>query len=215
MQQIQDVNNSLQEQINISTLQIRNMNSDIQRLNNTLGQQMQLYFTQLHQSLTTVNSSLQQQLEIQQQQIIIVNQSQYNINNTLSTTVSQVTNMQNKQTQTKNDVITVQNQVSGINDQINNINNINSVQNADIAVLKAKTQQGLNGALICQIIKKSIIFGSSYYEYINGYCTNLKMCCYNVNNSIVNCLNLDNTRQGEDQFIFQYTSQQCGTLELF
>ncbi|CAL5985518.1 Hypothetical_protein [Hexamita inflata] len=104
--------------------------------------------------------------------IISIQNSISGISNTLSTTNSQVNSLQTQITGTKNDVLSVQNSISGINGQINSINNVNSVQSADIATLKAQTAQNMNGAFWCMMTKNFL------HSDITGYCPNLQLCCY-------------------------------------
>ncbi|CAL6031288.1 Hypothetical_protein [Hexamita inflata] len=170
---------------------------------NSLGQQTQSQITQLQQSLSTVNSSLRQQLDSQSQYIT-------SVSNSLATTNSQVSNLQNQMVGTKNDVVNIQNAISDISGQINNINYVDAAQNADIASLKAKTTQEVNGAFWCLMSKNSL------HDSITGYCTNLNLCCSTLN--IRNAINgqiVTTVRacfQSYDDTAQTYTVAACGTF---
>ncbi|CAL6031322.1 Hypothetical_protein [Hexamita inflata] len=174
------------------------MQNDIQRVNNSLSQQMNQLNTQQQQQLSSVNSSLKQQLDTQKQQLISANQAITSTNNVLSTTVSQVSNLQTQIDGTKSDVRTVQNQLTGINGLINNITNVNAVQSADINALKAQTGQNMDGSFWCIMLKNYLKTNK-----ITGYCTNLKMCCINQANQSKTCLN------GGTQ---TFSETECGTF---
>ncbi|CAL6082104.1 Hypothetical_protein [Hexamita inflata] len=141
-------------------------------------------------------------------------------------TVNQVnTNLQNQIDGTKNDVRTIQSSITGINGlinnvngQISNINNVNAAQSADIQALKNQAGQNMNGAFWCSMLKinqqyisvgySDSVLTSLYIDRINGYCSNLRMCCNEWSYSgriYYSCATAAN-------YWSAYTNVQCGTF---
>ncbi|CAL6000385.1 Hypothetical_protein [Hexamita inflata] len=206
VQQIQEVNQSLQSHVYNTTLSFNIAQINIQKVNNSLNQQLQQYSAQLLQTIIVVNTSLKQQLDVQKQQIISTNQTMYDMKNAQAAYVNSVNyNLQNQIDSTKNDVRNVQSSISGINGLINNIHNINAVQNADIQALKSQSGQNRNGAFWCKMATRTMVLFQGNYN-IQGFCPNLKKCCWNDNNQIL-CY----TWLGQPT-TQTYTNAECGTF---
>ncbi|CAL6015662.1 Hypothetical_protein [Hexamita inflata] len=155
-----------------------------------------------------MNTTFKLQLDSQKQQIISVNSTMYNMNSQLTTTLNQVNQyLQNQIDGAKNDIRTIQSQITGINGIINNINNVNAVQSADIQTLKNQQAPIMNGVFWCSMQK-------NIYGQITGFCSNAKKCCYIGrvffnNNYRKLCLTTDS----ENNAIFQaVTDEQCGSF---
>ncbi|CAL6000367.1 Hypothetical_protein [Hexamita inflata] len=216
VQQIQEVNQSLQSHVYNTTLSFNIAQINIQKVNNSLNQQLQQQSAQLLQTIIVVNTSLKQQLDVQKQQIISTNQTMYDMKNAQAAYVNSVNyNLQNQIDSTKNDVRNVQSSISGINGLINNIHNINAVQNADIQALKSQsgqdTQQMIDGAFWCSIAK-TLNTISSFNLNIQGYCANLQLCCWNqpYTQNIKQCIYWG---QGNNKSILSsFSDANCGTF---
>ncbi|CAL6061090.1 Hypothetical_protein [Hexamita inflata] len=212
MSEIQNVNKSLISLQSQSESQFSNLSNDIQRVNNSANQQLNILNNQLLQTITNLNTTFKQQLDSQKQQIISVNSTMYNMNNQLTTTLNQVNQyLQNQIDGAKNDIRTIQSSITGINGIINNINNVNAVQSADIQTLKNQQAPIMNGVFWCSMQK-------NIYTQITGYCSNSKQCCY-VGRVFSNyrkaCLtsNIINTDTPSATAYYQYVSDnQCGTF---
>ncbi|CAL6000357.1 Hypothetical_protein [Hexamita inflata] len=208
VQQIQEVNQSLQSHVYNTTLSFNIAQINIQKVNNSLNQQLQQQSAQLLQTIIVVNTSLKQQLDVQKQQIISTNQTMYDMKNAQAAYVNSVNyNLQNQIDSTKNDVRNVQSSISGINGLINNIHNINAVQNADIQALKSQSGQNRNGAFWCYMARTSVNL-YNWGAYIQGFCPKLKQCCWNDNNQILCIFTPSNSVT-----IQTYTNAECGTFE--
>ncbi|CAL6066789.1 Hypothetical_protein [Hexamita inflata] len=176
-QLITNVNQSLQQHIDNTTLLFNTVQINIQKVNNSLTQQLQQSSAQLLDTIITVNTSLEQQIDAQKQQLLTTNQNMQNLNNAQTATINSVnSHLQNQIDVTKNDVRNIQSSIGGLNGQVNNINYVNAVQNAEIQALKSQTSQNMNGAFWCYLFKTTN-GGGMYKNQQQGYCTSMRLCC--------------------------------------
>ncbi|CAL6083127.1 Hypothetical_protein [Hexamita inflata] len=206
-QLITNVNQSLQQHIDNTTLLFNNVQINIQKVNNSLTQQLQQSSVQLLDTITAVNTTLKQHIEAQKQQLQATNQNMQNLNSAQTATINSVnSNLQNQIDGTKNDVRNVQSSIAGLNGQINNINQVNSVQSDDIQALKSQTGSNMNGAVWCGMYKTTQPSGSNFLK-IQGYCSSSKLCCWNHPNygHLKLCM-------VQIAIIDVYTNDQCGTF---
>ncbi|CAL6075615.1 Hypothetical_protein [Hexamita inflata] len=203
--EISNVNTSLASLANKTQVQFTQLIDELQKVNNSAFTQIQHTGNQLQQALINLNSSTKQQFDIQNQLILSTNSTLFNMNGQLSATVNQVNiNLQKQIDGTKNDIKTVQSQIIGINAIINNINSVNTVQSADIQILKNYQSSNLNGgAFWCMMMAQT-----SNNQY-SGYCSTVKLCCTNFyNNQYKQCIVGNNSDN-----IQWYTNSQCGTFQ--